>query len=338
MFLTGDWGLKGLRYLTIAGLLIGFSTSLVAGQGKCARRILGSSKAYSKEDRELLIRHKALANLPQEAQMASVLNYRYSFTDGQGKSIGRSLFSTLPMPTNNVGSLVDFAKLGFEDPIPKRFIIGDGSILRVLIGVDLTPDSPLDREVNRIHRSIVRGLGERLSKENILLRVSQNIADQLGPAISGGFEWDRSIKPQRLKATNFTSLDYSHTPIVENVWLPVVALEDYLVDGEAYCLGQALLAWLVLRSFDIPCRLHLGANSAEAGVETGHSSVELEDGRFVDPAGFMTISPKPYERGLNLENNETDWQFLPGYLTYFGTTGKPTWRVKYKRFPVLVLE
>lgn len=334
-------GRSGVYLIYLAGLLSAFS--IHASEDKthfCGTRLLGVQPWYTTSERRFLTRKKLLANLPSRVRTAFVLNHRYSYTTDKG-SFRKNLFSSSPIPAGSKGSNVDWARAGFRDPIPTRFIIGDGSSSRVLIGVDLTPGSPLDKWVRKIHHSIELGLGNKLTTETVIQRVSQNIADFLGPSVSGGFDWDRLIRrePQPDKDA-FFNLAADHPPLDLGGSLPVVALEHYIEAGEAYCMGQALLAWLVLRSFGIPSRLHLGANAAFINEDIGHTSVELEDGRIVDPAGFMVIAPQHYHKGPRMFGlHDTDWVFTPGYLTYRTgeTRGWLTWRVRYTRYLVMVL-
>ncbi len=280
---------------------------------------------------------RAAADLPAQFEMGYLINHRYEMEEkGEDGDDTFTFFSAVPRPQSAGEALEDFALMGFNDPIPKRFVVGDGSSDHVLIGVDLTPGSPLERAIKRIHNSILIALSQSWDRERIIKLVSENVANHLGP-LTKPLPWDAALPKIAETKIQFKDFPIDHPMIDAGFSLPVVPLEDYLDEGEAFCLGQALTAWLVLRSFKIPSRMHFGANAAYVGSPTGHSSVELEDGRIVDPGGWMVISPPPAGEGLKLVGLKgPQWTFLPGFLTYPGALY--TWRVRFQRYPVLILE
>ena len=279
---------------------------------------------------------RAYADLPARFDMGYLINHRYQMEEkGEDGDDKFTFFSAVPLPHNSREVLEDYSLKGFKDPIPERFVIGDGSSDYALIGVDLTPGSPLERAIKRIHNSILIALSQIEDHERIIKLVSQNVANHLGPLIKP-LPWDEALPKIEETKIKFNKLEFNHSAIDAGFSLPVVPLEDYLDEGRAFCLVQALTAWLVLRSFNIPSRMHFGANAARVGTHTGHSSVELEDGRIVDPGGAMVISPPPAGEGLKLLGvKDAPWTFLPGFLTYPGHLC--TWRVRFQRYPILVL-
>jgi len=269
--------------------------------------------------------------------MGYAINHRYEMEEkGEDGDHAFTFFSAVPLPHGPEEVLEDYALNGFNDPIPRRFVIGDGSSNYALIGVDLASGSPLERAIKRIHNSILITLSQNEDREKIIRLVSQNVANHLGPLIEP-LPWDDALPQIEETKLKFNKMDFNHPVVDAGFSLPVVALEDYLDEGRAFCLAQALAAWLVLRSFNIPSRMHFGANAARVGTHTGHSSVELADGRIVDPGGWMVISPPPAGEGLKFVGvKDSQWTFLPGFLTYPGALY--TWRVRFQRYPVLVLE
>lgn len=280
---------------------------------------------------------RASADLPARFAMGYAINHRYQMEEKGPDGTDRfTFFSAVPLPHSPEEVLEDYSLKGFEEAIPRRFVVGDGSSNYALIGVDLTPGSPLERAIKRIHNSILIALSQVEDHEKIIKLVSQNVANHLGP-LTEPLPWDEALPKIEETKIKFNKLDFNHPIIDAGFSLPVVPLEDYIDEGRAFCLAQALTAWLVLRSFNIPSRMHFGANAAQVGTHTGHSSVELEDGRIVDPGGWMVISPPAAGEGLKLVGvKDSQWTFLPGFLTYPGALY--TWRVRFQRYPVLVLE
>lgn len=279
---------------------------------------------------------RAVADLPARLDMGYVINHRYQMEQkGEDDDDKFTFFSAVPLPQGPGQVLEDYSLKGFTDPIPRRFVVGDGSSNHALIGVDFSPGSPLQRAIKRIHNSILIALSQVEDHEKIIKLLSQNVANHLGPLIAP-LPWDEALPKIEETKIKFNRLDFDHPIINAEFSLPVVPLEDYLDEGRAFCMAQALTAWLVLRSFNIPSRMHFGANAARVGTHTGHSSVELEDGRLVDPAGWMVISPPPPGEGLPFAGvKDAPWTFLPGFLTYPGAAY--TWRVRFQRYPILVL-
>lgn len=289
----------------------------------------------------ILILPSSLFALPNELPVSYVVNHCYWYLfDGKPKP--RAPFSAVPMPREQNQKLVDFGKLGFDEPIPKHFVIGDGSDTRSLIEVDLREGSELSLEIQRIRKVILNHLVieiDKVDKEAVIALIAKNVAHQVGIAKNIPFAWDKGLvdrpDPEGVK---FHELPIDHEPILTEYLMPTVRLERFIRQAEAYCLGQALIAWILLRSFEIPSRLHLGATTAFLAKEIGHTSVELPDGRFVDPAGAVVIKPakEPALDGLL----ETDWVYTPNYRIYpeGGGYGWHAWRFRYKRYPVLVID
>jgi len=288
----------------------------------------------------LLISQTAAADQGRSTiPMAWTATHCYKYLKPDGDIFSPTLYSAFPLPRSENEKVVDFAKMGFSDPIPKRFIIGEGGSTRSLILVDRTPGGPLDKQITRLKRSVILALKGKANREEILTLVAQNVAHQVGLAQNVPFPWDKDLKEQvKPESLKMHELAFDHEPIPADFSLPVIRLENFIEEDEAYCLGQALIAWLVLRSFDIPARLHLGANAAFVESPIGHSSVQLEDGRYVDPAGWVVIEPKK-EPKIHL-GLEPDWDYLPNFRIFpeKSLVGWNAWRFRLQRFLVLVLE
>ncbi len=331
------WGLKN-KLACLVLLFWGLGSVAEASLGSrvlgCAAWLLGQNAR-----RDWMVREKLLANLPTEFPMAYAVNHRYEYF-----GIPRTLFSAIPFKAGASQGVFDFAKVGYRDPVPTRFIVGDGEDFRALIGVDLSPGSPLSLAVERIIR-VLNWSGAK-DPEAIAKLLSQNVAHQLGPVFRTPAElkagpalpWDQLPRTSTTPKPDLRSLAVHHDPLPANFKLPVVPLETMLARGEAYCMGQALLAWIVLRAVGIPARPLFGANWVNGNSIVGHTSVELEDGQIVDAAGWVVI-PLPTQPPTPAGITEK-FRFLPNYTTYqsLGGPGLPTWRFAYQRYLGIVLE
>ncbi len=303
-------------------------------------------------ERRYLIHRGLLANLPWEMPTAFAVNHRYE-VQKPDKIEPYTLYSEVPTARRGTkDSVFDFTKLSFTDPVPARFIIGDGMRHRTLLGVDLTPGSPLYREIERAKVSVRWLTQNDKSPDAIIKAISRNVANQMGPVIRNkeqrekepAFTWQQmSDTDTPPKGIDFEELFVEHEPIASHHNVLVVPLEANIQAAEGYCLWQAIYAWILLRSLGIPSRPFFGGNATSAtGLITGHTSVELSDRRIVDPSGWIIITPEPKSAGrypINLIDD--DWLFLPGYLSYPDeetTVGWDTWRFRYRRFLGVVLE
>jgi hypothetical protein len=326
------------KFPWILSLLIFAETAQASWTGKilaCAAHLLGEEARQ-----QWLVSQQLAPRLPLNYPMAYAVNHRYRYF-----GVPHTLFSSIPHRGSRETQAFDFAKLDFNDAVPTRFIVGEGENYRALIGVDLTPGSPLYIEVERI-RKVIAWSGAK-TPEEILQKVAQNIGNQVGPVFRTNQEllagpalpWDKQPVPGRSSQIDLRQYPIDHAPIPGRFSLPVIPLEKMVARAEAYCMGQALLAWIVLRSYDIGCRPLFGANWVRDNQIVGHSSVELADGRIVDPAGWVII-PTPALGSPGPSGIDEKWRFLTNYLTYpnESAVGLPTWRFRYERFLGIVLE
>jgi hypothetical protein len=295
--------------------------------------------------RNFLVRQGVIANLPEVLPMGYAVNHRYYSRMG-----AHTIFSAIPLPgRRSRDRLLDFARFNVDTPIPKRFVIGDGQSHRALIGVDLNPGSPLSKQVQRIRKTIQWARGNA-TKQDLIELISQNIANQLGPVIrtadqrrsdQPALPWDGLAKDAPVTELDFTRMPVDHDAIPGRFNLPIVPLEEMIAYGESYCLGQAVLAWILLRDLGIPSRLLLGANATTPDRYIGHTSVELGDGRIVDPAGWLVIPAWNFSDPIMRDiDSPTPWRFMRGFSSYIPESPDPlpTWRFRYSRYLALVLE
>lgn len=71
----------------------------------------------------------------------------------------------------------------------------------------------------------------------------------------------------------------------------MVPLERWIDLGLGYCIQHSLLAALVLQRVGVKARVVSGAIDQGPGRSSGHTWVELLDGRAIDP-GWRVITPK----------------------------------------------
>jgi hypothetical protein len=279
----------------------------------------------------------AEALLPKEVALGGAVIYRYNFRQGD-RWVRQTLTGLVPLSSEGAsGTLLDLNALGYHDPLPQRFIIGDGSSRRALTGVDLTPGSPLDVRLAAIEQEIRQAVGE-VSAESVLQHVRQHFNGFIG-IIGGNGEpilaWDRALSAVPEWNGDLMGFADHHEPISVGFSRAVQPLEAYLEIKQGFCIQQALTASLLLRRFSIPHRLVSGAATDELEDHVGHNWIQLEDGRIYDLSGQIIVMPKRFV-GLNRatdypEGLETDdWFQVPGYPY-------SRFRFEYHRYPILVL-
>ena len=247
------------------------------------------------------------------------------------------------------GKLVDTTKLGFYDPLPEKFIFGDGSSERAFVGVDRSSGSQLSRWIQRIEKQI-----HHLESKNfpfpVLESLRLNVANNVG-MVKGNeskcLPWDKrfQLPPVAMKLANLPS-DHVPVPWMPHL-MPVVPAEAFIIYSEGYCGQQAYLNSLVLRQFGIPNRIVNGgiAYFLDGKLHTyGHTWVELERNQILDTGrqmlGFVARNingkiPVGYPNEFTWEN---DWYQIPGEEITVDGKNYPAWRFEYNRYFIVSLD
>lgn len=196
-----------------------------------------------------------------------------------------------PMPTPEApGFVIDLNARAPQEPLPDRFILGDGGTTRAFLGVDKTPGSPLAGWLDKIVAKIPQPKDFNATVEFLRKECNKSIKWTAGSSYNDGraeFDWDKAIV---LPANYKEVQSIAGSQVVANPGtdtgslFPVVPFEKYLEAGKGYCIQKALLAALVLDRVGIPFRIVNGAVSSEPGESTGHTWIELVDGRVLDVA------------------------------------------------------
>lgn len=201
--------------------------------------------------------------------------------------------------------------------LKNKWIIGDGGTTRAFVGVDLSPGSALEQAIDYLLKKAMEGT-EALSpaerRESILRFAAMKTGDYVrwteGATFNDGRQelpWDIAIGSVGDLSVPFKTaapLPIFHYPVDSGVQFPVVGLERYLAIGKGYCLHKALVASLLLSRAGIEHRLVNGAVSLSPGVSTGHTWIELPEGRVLDVAWNLLETPK---KG---HPDHSDWIFV----------------------------
>jgi hypothetical protein len=183
--------------------------------------------------------------------------------------------------------VLDMAAMRFDEILPHRAIIGDGSAERAFIGIDKRPGTPLDAWVNDIFATMPRPN----EHEAVIEWLRTNLNALLGQASE--LPWDKWISPVPSEAEQFRAaadLTLGAPARPSNITQPVVALERYLEVGQGYCIQKSLLGSILLERCGIAHRVVMGA-TLQSGSKYGHTWLELADGRVLDPT-WEKIEPK----------------------------------------------
>jgi hypothetical protein len=299
----------------------------------CLFLIFSGRDAFALSERKC-----AEALLPQEAALGNAVLHRYRFRKTSTLTVVQTLTGLVPIPDEKVsGKILDLNSLAPGDPLPERFLMGDGSSNRVLIGVDLTPGSPLDQSLGAIESEIRRRVGG--TPEAVLEFLRAHFNQYMG--ILGGngepmLEWDKALPPAPSWKMDLAPESEEHEPVALGFPLKVHPLEAYLKIKSGYCIQQALTASLLLRRFFIAHRLVAGAASDGLEDHVGHDWILLEDGRIYDLSGGIIVAPQFHTESAPLADYPTSledrsWFCLPGYPY-------SRFRFEYHRYPILALD
>jgi transglutaminase superfamily protein len=255
-------------------------------------------------------------SLPDRARVGVCTVHRYR--DERLASPDVTISAFVPMQTDAfVGSLLNLEAIRFDERIPDRAIIADGGRTRAFIGIDQRPGTPLDAYLERIVACVPRGkdgVDPEAALEYLRVNAARILKMTKGAATndpSAELPWDRQIQLSEGDMTTFakaSALEFGAVPVMTPSDRPVVPLERYIERGEGYCIQRAILVDLVLRRLGIPSRVVTGAISVAPGVSSGHTWVELGDGRVFDPSWRLIAKP-----GARDENPPHGFKFGDSY-------------------------
>lgn len=347
---------KSFRDTTVTGLPL---VILIACLGSSLHA--GSRSKFRKQqlrcvtslaENPLLEREQA-ANLPISWPVGASVVDRIHWIPDRGERTPRTLVTTHPIPKGNRGSLFNLNDLTLDSPLPMRFVVGDGTTRRVLVGVDRTPGSPLARWLERTRYQIEHfRTADQPLPEAVVQALRAKCAGNMGPVRDdvgdgrGVLPWDARIEPQSFTMPDLQFAPSDHRPVPLGIEQPVVPLEQYVMRCEGYCLQQSFFAALVLRLFGIRSRVVNGAlayfepgeTTYDGGLmrQPGHAWVELENDRVLDPlAGIVDqalvwrdVRPSNYPNRIFTRK----WWFLQQYRTWTRNQWVDTWRFPYVRY------
>ena len=226
---------------------------------------------------------------------------------------------------------------------PVRFVIGDGSIKRVFIGVDKSPGSTLNAKLDRVMSDMMTQFGvsqpESLERESVY----RFLADELQSYIAWAkgapereLDWDRALAANASIASStqeifrglIDNFELEKVIPLPNYVHPIVPLEKYIERQEGYCQQMVMLASLVLERLKIPHNPVSGAvvDFGNSLVTNGHSWIEIPDGRILDVAWQTLDLPEK-----NRDPEHPDW-------LWFGNARGHQYRFKYAFYPILSLD
>jgi hypothetical protein len=180
------------------------------------------------------------ANLPTELKVGVSLVHRISYKNRFPNTSPKPFFTLTPIPNFNQGKIINLNDLTFSQKLPERFVIGDGSGNRALVGVDTTPGSPLSRELLRIKRYIDLKLAGSVYEQQLLEFLRDYVGYQLGPVPNDNgsgiahLPWDKALTAVPKITMDTSVLQRDHIPVASDYKLPVVPLEHYILWRSIY--------------------------------------------------------------------------------------------------------
>ncbi len=238
--------------------------------------------------------------LPESTTLGVTTIDRYEDPRVVASTITVTVF--VPMPSAAFpGQVLDLNAKSFDQVLPERAIMGDGGRTRAFIGIDQRPGTPLDLALQKIEAKIPKNPDGTRDLDTVAewLRTHVNSLIKWAPgsALNDGqasLPWDKKITvPDSIWTTFGEAGDdpVGHAPLSTEVAFPVVPFERWLERGQGYCIHKALLAALVLERQGFGCKMVNGAVAKGPGTTTGHTWLELPDGRIFDPAWSRLAKP-----------------------------------------------
>ncbi len=266
-----------------------------------------------------------------EAGVAHVHSYRLNPNDG-----GMVVSVLVPSPKGFAGAIIgDLANQNASQPWPRRFVISDGYPGGEFLYVDLTSGSPLRLELQRILSQLKsKGLDPAKNREAFLNHLKKNASGffrsqeegSLSRAAQGVLRKPPAFNMSQAASREFS--DFSGKGIGPAVFdlgqkKAVTPLEFHFTkDACGMCIHNALITSLLLQEAGIPHRFRAGfaSYSGPSYQNTGHSFLELSDGRILDPTWNFLKQKKPHR-------DHPEW-----------IEGAGWWWTENAHFPFLILE
>jgi hypothetical protein len=218
-------------------------------------------------------------------------------------------------------------------PWAERFVITDGAVGAQMVLVDQRPGSALSMQLDALLREM-KGRGVDLKSSKSVLKDLRDHTEDFyrgssGNLLAGHRDAALKISKQKLGADGQKVFgDFRGKDISGDVWASsetrdAVPLEAFLADSrDTMCFHNALLASLLLQRVGVPHRLRAGfASFGRPSYDTtGHTIIELADGRILDPTWHLLKKKKPH----------ADY---PGWIE-----GDGWYWTDYDHYPYLILE
>ncbi len=225
-----------------------------------------------------------------------------------------------------------------ERVLPNHFLIGSGALLRPFYIVNKTPGTVLHKHISDIKLRIAADLRSRnaneISKEVIINYLTKNIQKFIN--------WDavdsRANDFGRFENSSDDRLDSSliekrrslfSVPLGQ--WIEsdqrhhLVLFEKVIESKKGYCIEMVLLTSFLLESFGIPHRVIFGSVLENDFMGSGHTWIQLNDGRIMD-VSWNTLD-KPI---LNHHLFQKNW-------LWFGNEKGYQYRYEYDFYPIISL-
>jgi hypothetical protein len=230
------------------------------------------------------------------AAVAHIHSYKLNPQDA-----GMTVSVLVPTPTQvHKGIMRDLAAQNPHKTWPDKFVISDGYPNGHFISVDMSEGSPLKLQIQKIINKIKRK--ESIDPATDPEKFIQHLANK-GRAYFSDMQNEDSLSvagKNIYKSPKNFQLTESSKKIFSDFQSHVISADTFitgqnkeLVPFEYFftqpsctmCIHNALLSSLILREARIPhkFRTGFGSFSGPSYSNTGHSFIELEDGRILDP-------------------------------------------------------
>lgn len=242
-------------------------------------------------------------SLPAEVGLGAETIHRYTDPRVVAKDITVSVFHPLTRPEFG-SAILNMNEKAWSELTPHRAIVGDGSTRRAFVGIDKRPGTPLDRWLDALVKRVPREADGSYSLDAVLEHLRTDLGALMkGTETSEGLgelPWDKSIALSGDPMPTFAKAGGAEVgvPLDTGLSFPVVPLERYLEEGVGYCLQKALVAGFILEKLGFPYRIVQGANELGPGSSSGHTWVEVPDGRVLDPTWAIVEKPTVYSEVL----------------------------------------
>jgi hypothetical protein len=197
--------------------------------------------------------------------------------------------------------------------LPTRFILSDGWSHSRFYEIDLRKDSALNQLIDKIIKSMMES-GVEINTEASIIESLRNFKNTIKSWPKFSLSTSLAQPSRYVEKLNWKTFSDAYkqmpeeTPLETNTLFQAVPIEWATPNDTSLCISKSLWTSLILNRLNIKHRIVNGATWVAPGLTYGHTWIELNDGRVLDPE-WETLETPTYDNNFIYFNNKKRIQY-----------------------------